>query len=163
MESAMPPEFRRRAVVLLGSVLTLGLAVLGPLLQPARGGEAAPAAQVRDAWIRWLPGNLPAGGYLRLTNSGDVPLILLGASSPEFGQVSLHRSVNRGGVMDMEPVEQLRIAPHASLEFGSSGYHLMLMQPRSALKPGDQVPILLSFAGGQSVSVRFTVRGADAQ
>jgi hypothetical protein len=159
----MQREFHHRATWLLGALLATVWGALAPFAPPVRAADAPPAPRIEDAWIRWLPGNLPEGGYLRITNVGDVPLVLLGASSPEFAQISLHRSVNQGGSMSMEPVAQLRIAPHASVDFAANGYHLMLMQPRSTLKPGDGVPILLRFASGPSISVRFAVRGAEAQ
>ena len=37
---------------------------------------------VSDGWFRALPGNLPAGGYFKMHNSGDESAALTGASSP---------------------------------------------------------------------------------
>ncbi|HET8940741.1 MAG TPA: copper chaperone PCu(A)C, partial [Rudaea sp.] len=61
--------------------------------------QAADATlQIHQAWIRWLPGDLPAAGYAVVTNSGDKPRRLLGADSPDYGGVMLHRSFKRDGV-----------------------------------------------------------------
>jgi len=54
------------------------------------------------------------------------------------------------------------VAAHSSLEFASQGYHLMLAHPTKALKPGDRVPVTLSFAGGHVVTVQFELRRPDA-
>ena len=125
--------------------------------------QAGPSAgiEVSDAWIRWLPGNLPAAGYLTLVNRGDRPLILVAASSPNYAEVSLHRSLDRAGIGEMVPMRQITIGAHASLKFAAMGYHMMLMQPTKALQPGDQVPITLHFADGSAVTVKFAVRAPN--
>jgi periplasmic copper chaperone A len=113
---------------------------------------------VKAAWIRWLPAELPAGGYLTLANRGDRPLVLIGASSAAYGEIGLHRSVREGGMSKMAQVASITIPAHSTLDFAASGYHLMLMQQRGAVSPGQHVPITLHFAGGQAQMVDFEVR-----
>jgi periplasmic copper chaperone A len=123
---------------------------------------AAPSLRIDEAWVRWLPAGVPLAGYLTVTNVGDAPVTLLGASSPAFGEVSLHRSIESGGQVRMSPVERLTVGPHASLKFAATGYHLMLMQPSAPLEPQARVTIVLRFEGGASLAVPFEVRGAGA-
>jgi copper(I)-binding protein len=133
------------------------------MLTVALGGQAhAPALQVKDAWVRWLPGNLPAGGYVTLVNSGDRPASLVRATSPDYADVSLHRSSNVGGTSRMTPVDHISVAPHSSLAFATQGYHLMLSHPAKTLKPGDRVTLTLTFADGTTVSAVFDLRAPDA-
>jgi copper(I)-binding protein len=142
----------------------LWLLPLLPLLVPAvaRGAQGGPpAVQVKDAWIRWLPGNVPAGGYLTLVNSGDQPASLVKAASPDYADVSLHRSSNVGGISRMTPVDHISVAPQSSLEFAAQGYHLMLAHPTRTLKPGDHVMLTLTFADAAVLSVVFDVRAPD--
>jgi len=120
--------------------------------------SAAPAIRVDEAWIRWLPAGVPAGGYMTLTNTGDRPVTLISASSPDYGEVSLHRNLNRGGTIEMAPAGEITVNPHASLNFAATGYHFMLMQPRTPRQPGDHIPITLHFADGASLTVEFEVR-----
>lgn len=120
--------------------------------------SAAPAIRVEEAWIRWLPAGVPAGGYMTLTNTGDRPVTLISASSPDYGEVSLHRNLNRNGTLEMVPAGEITINPHASLDFAAAGYHFMLMRPSSPRQPGDHVPITLHFVGGASLTVQFEVR-----
>ena len=126
----------------------------------ASAAAAAPSAAitVTEAWIRWLPANLPAGGYVTLTNTGTQLQVLTGATSPDFGEVSLHQSVQRDGVSQMQPVSRVEIPPGRALSLAAGGYHLMLEQPTRLLKPGDEVSITLHFAGGAATTARFEVR-----
>lgn len=123
-------------------------------------GAGAPRAEVEAsaAWIRWLPGDLPAGGYLTLHNRGTHAATLVGASSTGYAEISIHRSINQGGTSSMQPVQQLRLEPGESVNFGAGGYHLMLEHPTTAVHPGDHVPITLHFEGGSSMTVSFEVR-----
>lgn len=133
----------------------LWMALVGASPVPA---AELPAVRVMDAWIRWLPAGLPAAGYATLVNVGDRPVTLIGASSPDYGDVSLHQSRNQGGTEEMVPVERITVAAHSSLSFAAMGYHMMLMQPVRPLKPGDRAPITLRFAGASPLTIEFDVR-----
>ncbi|MGH8143934.1 MAG: copper chaperone PCu(A)C [Steroidobacteraceae bacterium] len=130
--------------------------VAGPNANPSE------ALQIEQAWIRWLPANLPAGGYLTVTNRGERPVVLVSASSPDYAGVALHRSVTEGGLSKMEPVAQITVAPHATLSFSATGYHIMLTTPTLPVAPGGHVPIALHFADGRSLVVNFEVRAPSA-
>jgi len=95
---------------------------------------------------------------MTLINTGDSPVTLISASSPDYGEVSLHRNLNRGGTLEMVPAGKITINPRASLNFAATGYYFMLMQPSTPRQPGDHVPITLHFAGGASLTVEFEVR-----
>jgi len=126
------------------------------------GTAAPPTVRAENAWIRWLPAGLPAAGYVTLTDSGDAPASLVGATSPIYANISLHRSHDSGGTMSMMPVEKITLRPHSTLDFALAHYHLMLMDPRSGVAPGAHVPITLSFEDGSVLEVQFEVRPADA-
>jgi periplasmic copper chaperone A len=126
---------------------------------PVPAAAAAPPLRIDEAWVRWLPAGVPLAGYLTVTNLGDAPITLVGASSSAFGEISLHRSIESGGQVWMSPVERLTIGPHARLEFAATGYHLMLMRPGAPIEPQARVTIVLHFEGGASLAVPFEVRG----
>ena len=156
----MRSKFGYRMGAICSFSATLALAWLW-LSETSAGAEAraeAPTIQVVEAWIRWLPAGLPAGGYVTLTNTGAKPVNLIAASSPDYGEVSIHHSIHRGGTIEMVPVERITINPHSSLNFAATGYHFMLMQPSKSRVPGDHVPITLRFADGASLTVQFEVR-----
>lgn len=137
--------------------------LLGGLLA-AGAVHATDAEQVRahDAWIRVLPGALPAGGYVSLENTGDRPVSMRSASSTVYAEVMLHLSSTAGGVSRMSAVDALDIPAHSKAELAPGSYHLMLMQPSVAVKPGDKVSVTLSFADGSTLTTDFVARPANA-
>jgi copper(I)-binding protein len=115
---------------------------------------------ISDAWIRLLPGDLPAAGYFVLYNDSDRPATLVGASAPSFERVEVHQSVERQGLESMIHMDAVGIRPHETLRFQPGGYHLMFMGPRRALAVGDVEPVTLRLADGTELTVEFAVRSA---
>jgi periplasmic copper chaperone A len=144
--------------ILVGLVLCVGM--LGGAAAPC--GEPTPDIQVKEAWIRWLPANVPGGGYMTVINTGPAARVLIGASSADYGEVGIHQTRIRNGMSEMTPVGSVELRPHVPVRFAEGGYHLMLMQPKRSLKPGDRVLITLRFAQGPSVEVPFEVRAGNS-
>ena len=130
----------------------------------ASGVYAAAAEHVHatHAWIRVLPGTLPAGAYVILENDGDQPVALTGASSDAYAQVMLHHSSTAGDISRMTKVDSLTVPAHGTAELAPAGYHLMLMQPAAPVKPGSTVRLLLKFSDGSSLPADFIARPANA-
>ena len=124
--------------------------------------SATPAVHVEQAWIRWLPANLPAAGYATIVNDGDGVQRLTEVSSPDYASVMLHRSRLAQGDSTMEMVDHLDIPAHGSVKLAPGGYHLMLSHATHPLKPGDKVPMRLRFADGSVLQVDFSVLPANA-
>jgi len=141
--------------------LLYALAGVAMLLWQAQSLAVEPAAS--QAWIRVLPGDLPLAGYLVLTNPGERTLTLVGAHSPAFSQIEMHRSADQSGVARMMRVEQVAIAPGGRLAFAPGGYHLMLFGRTRTLQAGDEVSITLEFADGERLTVPFALREATAR
>ncbi len=161
------PSTRRSSFSFTSALLAaLAAVALVPTLGAAAPGgpsdNPAENLQINQAWIRWLPASLPAGGYLTVTNRGNRPVVLVGASSPAYAGVGLHRSITEGGLSKMEPVTQIVVAPHTMLSFSDTGYHIMLTTPTRPVAPGDRVPITLQFADGRTLVVNFEVRPPNA-
>ena len=154
--SVCPPQ--RRSLLVVCALGLLG----GALGAPAITADIAPAVQVTGAWIRWLPADLPAGGYAIFANAGDKAMVLTSASSPDYGNIALHQTINKGGGSEMVRADKITIPPHGTVEFAPGGHHIMLMQPKKDVKPGDRVPIALGFANGRTIRVEFEVLKADA-
>lgn len=133
-------------------------------------GSAAVAAtpaptqrvHVEQAWIRWLPANLPAAGYAEIVNDSDATVRITGASSPAYGMVMLHHSRLAHGDSTMEMVDHLDVPAHGRVTLAPGGYHLMLTHAKHPVKPGDQVEITLEFAGGAKLQADFQVLPANA-
>lgn len=130
----------------------------------AGGAHAGAAAHVHasQAWIRVLPGDLPAGAYVTLENDGDQPVALNGATSTDYASVMLHHSSTEGGMSRMAMVDSLTIPAHGKAVLAPAGYHLMLMQATAPVKPGDTVRLTLTFTDGSSLPTDFVARPANA-
>lgn len=143
-------------------LLTLPALLAGLLI--ASGAHAGEAQHVHadHAWIRVLPGDLPAGGYVSLSNDGDQPVTLRGASSAAYADVMLHQSSRETGMSRMTMVDALAIPAHGSVTLSPGGYHLMLMQAAHPVKAGDTVKIELQFADRSTLPVDFLAQPANA-
>jgi len=130
----------------------------------AGGVHATAAEHIRasHAWIRVLPGNLPAGAYVTLHNDSAQPVALTGASSAAYAEVMLHHSSTAGGMSRMRMVDTLTVPAHGEAVLAPAGYHLMLMQAKTPVKPGDTVPLTLKFSDGSTLATDFAARPANA-
>jgi copper(I)-binding protein len=137
------------------------LAAFGLLL--AGAAFAGSPITVEHGWVRWLPANLPAAGYAVIRNDGAKPAKLIGADSADYGMAMLHRSMQKNGKDSMEMVDALTIPAHGEVKLAPGGYHLMLMNAKHPIKPGDAVHVTLHFADGETVQATWPVRPANAQ
>jgi copper(I)-binding protein len=135
------------AIVMLGMVMT------------AHAGQ--PPVSVSDARMRWLPGDLPMAGYFVITSHAPGKLRLVGAASPAFDGVMVHRSLEDSGVARMMHVDGVDLPPGQSVAFAPGGYHLMLMGRTQELHAGEEVPVTLRFNDDQTLVVNFRVTGAQ--
>lgn len=134
------------------------------LLAALAAGLGAPVGAseitVADAWFRALPGGLPAGGYFSLHNGSSANLELVGAKSPACGMLMLHQSTESGGMSRMNEVRSVTIPAGGTIAFAPGGYHLMCMNPGSAMSPGRTVAVTLLFAHGTEINTSFAVKNA---
>lgn len=144
------------------AVLLWSVSVAGWLASPGAYASAADQVSASQAWIRVLPGELPAGGYVTLKNNGTHAVSLSSASSAVYTHVMLHQSSTAGGMSRMSMVHTLAIPAHGSAVLAPAGYHLMLMQPITPVKPGDIVKLTLRFTDGSTLATDFVARPANA-
>jgi copper(I)-binding protein len=123
---------------------------------------AEPACvSVREGWVRLPPGPMPmAAGYGKIRNDCRSTVVVVGAGSKAFGDVSLHETTLVEGISRMREVERLPIAAGATVELKPGGLHLMLMQPEVTLKEGAALPLRLSLEDGRKVDGVLQVRKA---
>ncbi|WP_430390754.1 copper chaperone PCu(A)C [Dyella sp. 20L07] len=140
----------------------LPLLAAGLLLTAGVHATEAEHVRASQAWIRVLPGDLPAGGYVTLENTGDQPATLRTIISPSYGNVMLHKSSTEGGVGRMAMVDSLAIPTHGKVELAPGGYHLMLMKAIAPVKVGDKVKLTLRFNDGSTLDADFVARPANA-
>jgi copper(I)-binding protein len=96
-------------------------------------------------------------GYAVFGNDSNAPLTISAASSPDFGSVSMHETIDEGGISKMRLLDHVEIPPHTSVTFEPGGKHLMLMQPHRELKVADWVRIHFDASPGPGFDVDFSV------
>jgi copper(I)-binding protein len=145
----------------------IGFALLsGWLAAPGRAEEVkAGDLVISQAWSRATPGGAKiGGGYLTIENKGSAPDRLIGGSADVAARVELHEMAVSNGVMKMRPLDKgLAIEPGKTVKLSPGDYHLMLVDLKSPLKQGEQVPVTLEFEKAGKVKLSFDVQGMGAQ
>lgn len=134
-----------------------------PDAQPPAGREVA-QVRVENAWIpQPPPGAEVAAAYFTLRNSGQRPAALVAVDSPLASAAMLHESSVVQGESRMRPVDRLTIPPGQAVTLKPGGLHVMLQGLTSTLEIGQEVPLVLHFAGGQEVHTKARVRALLGQ
>jgi copper(I)-binding protein len=119
--------------------------------------NAAPVS-VTGAWSRaTLPHQNEGVAYMSLMSpDGDV---LTGADSADAGMAMLHQAVRSApGSMVMRDVESIALPAGRPVALAPGGSHIMLMDLKHALKPGDTLHLTLHFARGGDQAIDVPVR-----
>jgi len=118
----------------------------------------APTLEIQDAWAK--PNYGPNGAaYFSIKNHGQTKRYLTGATSPLSTRVELHQHIHQDGIMRMRRVKEgLDLGPGQSLTFAPGGLHVMLFGMQQKLKPGDVLPLSLTFKDGSQQSLLVKVR-----
>jgi copper(I)-binding protein len=130
-----------------------------PLLAAAVCAHAQTApVTVQGAWVRAsVQGQTSTGAYMTL--SAREPLTLTGASTPVAGVADVHEMKMEGDVMRMRAVDGLALAPGKPVALQPGGYHIMLTELKTVLKPQTSIPLTLVFrdAKGKTNELRLSV------
>lgn len=119
--------------------------------------------KIENAWLQAVPPVAEAtAAYMRITNLGQSPLKLIGASAPIAAKIEpmITTRQERSGeeVMGMKSVESLEIPPGGVLELKPGGNHLMITGLTSHPKEGERVKLTVRFApGDQRLDVEVPV------
>ncbi len=128
------------------------------------GGHAAAEVKAGDLVIatpviKATPPNAPvSGGYMTIGNSGTAGDRLVSGSADFAGKVEIHEMAMEGDVMKMRPVEGgLEIPAGGSVVLKPGGFHVMFMQLKEQMKPGEKRKAKLVFEKAGEVEIEFDV------
>jgi copper(I)-binding protein len=82
---------------------------------------------------------------------------LLGVATPVAETANMHATLERGGMMHMEPLAELPMTAGQTVRFEPGGKHIMLSGPRQVLPVGTRFPLTLRFAVAGEVTVEVNV------
>jgi copper(I)-binding protein len=110
-------------------------------------------------WSREIPKGSPvASGYLVIENNGTTPDRLIGGSAEIAGKFQIHEMKTENGVMKMRQLEKgIEIPPGKTVKLEPSGYHIMLMDLKSAPQQGKSFNGTLVFEKAGKIDVKFVV------
>lgn len=116
--------------------------VLAALMWLPAAAVAQPVT-VNDAWVRApAPGQKVAAAYMELKSKQTSFLVSI--ASPAAGAVELHITTLEGGIMKMRPVGKVELPGGKPVKLAPGGVHVMLLDLKQPLKPGDKVPLTLT-------------------
>lgn len=150
---------RRSSELALAALIVAGSTV------PA-GAARGESVTVKDAWVRApAPGQKVAGAYMELVSRTNM--VLTAVASPAAASVELHRTSMEGGVMRMRPVARIELPAGKAVKLAPGGLHIMLVDLRQPLKPGDRVQLTLTVeragvANRSTVTIEAEVREAGS-
>ncbi len=128
----------------------------------AFGTAQAQHVEASDAWARaTVAGQKTSGAFLKL--KAHTAMRLVAASSPVAGVAEIHEMKMEGDVMRMRAVTGLELPTGQTVELKPGGYHLMLLDLKTALKPEQSIPLTLVFKDAQGkeskLALQVPVRG----
>ena len=129
------------------------------LMSPVLVAQEDAEVRIENAWVRALPPTQPnTAGYLTVVNDGKTAVAIVGASSNIAAKVELHRTRTVDGMMRMEPVEGVAVAPGERVQLVPGGTHLMLLGLKYMPAPDDDVRLCLQLASGREICAAADVR-----
>jgi copper(I)-binding protein len=143
------------------------LCVLAALAAPLAfaAQSTTSSVKVENAWARaTAPGQKTGSVYVDLTSASNAALVAAG--SPLAERAELHSMSTEGGVMRMRALPRVELPAGQTVKLAPGGIHVMLVDLKQPLKPGDKVPLTLSVqSSGMSLTtlkVEAEVRAAGA-
>ena len=130
------------------------------------GADSAPvntSVHVMAPFARAMPKVVKIGAaFMILHNVGDTQRTLVGLKSDAAEHVEIHRTQMVDGIMKMQPVKSIVMAPNSFLEFKPGDYHIMLMGLKQQLEEGKEFNLTLMFDDGSERQLSVPVRGMGA-
>jgi len=137
-------------------------ALVAALLSLSAVAEQDAALDIEKAWVRAMPPFQPnTAAYLTLVNRGDVAVAIVGASADVAEKVELHTTRMVDGLMRMEQLQALAVAPGERVELAPGGTHLMLLGLAYRPVPGDEIRLCLQLVSGDEACTVAEVRMSD--
>lgn len=146
---------------LIGCALAASLAVASVFSSNIVAADAAAtsvaALKIENAFARPTPaGATVAAGYMTIINSGSTPDRLVSATSDISAKTQIHEMKMENGVMEMrELAGGLPIPAGATVALKPGGYHIMFVDLKHPVKPGEVIHVTLSFEKAGNVDVAF--------
>jgi copper(I)-binding protein len=116
----------------------------------------AQTVDVKEAWARTtVQGQKASGAFMKLTAKEATRLVSV--SSPVAGVTEVHEMKMDGDVMRMRALAGLDLPAGQTVELKPGGYHVMLMDLKTALRKDSSIPLTLVFKNANGVESKLEV------
>lgn len=131
-----------------------------PPAMAVEAGAQTLGVHAMNPWLRATPPGATVGaGYLILHNPGADSATLVAVESSAAARIEIHEMREVEGMMQMRELEGgITVGPGEQVNLAPGGLHLMLMDLAAPLVEGEQVPLTLRFASGETVELQAPVR-----
>lgn len=146
-------------------ILILSAALSAAASTSGQAGEAK--IRVEGAWARRAPmmessdakaGTGNSAVYATLVNPRKESDALIAAATDVAGAVEIHESYQDAGMMMMRPVKKIDVPAGKKVELKPGGYHIMLLNLKRELEPGQVVSLTLVFDKAGKIPVNAAVK-----
>jgi hypothetical protein len=119
------------------------------------GGEVS----IIDAWARPANSGDNSAIYFKINNPGPRADTLLEVETDVAAQTELHKSeMDDQGVMSMHHQNNFDLLPDSQVEFAPGGLHVMLLELKQDLRPGDTIQATFRFENSNEITLDIPIR-----
>ena len=145
--------------------LVMGLLILVMMVAAQCGATPADAPQIKvmEPWAR--PSPMQAGNgavYMALVNQGGRDDALVSVQTDVAEVVELHETKMEGELMKMSPVNKIEIPANGSATLEPGGLHVMLINLKQELTPGEKIKLTLNFEISDPLTIAAEIREIGA-
>lgn len=117
----------------------------------------AQSVTVDHAWARsTVAAQTATGAFMEITSKHAA--VLTGVSSPVAGIVEMHEMRMEGDIMKMRALDKVELPAGKTVRFTPGAYHLMLLELKQPLRPGDTVPLTLEIEAGDGKRSKLEIK-----
>ncbi|GGL12461.1 copper chaperone PCu(A)C [Deinococcus radiotolerans] len=155
--------------LLIAALLILAAALAAALLRPRTDTATQTPAQVSQASgslpatvtdarvVAVPPGIRETSVFATLRSTGNADVRITGVSSPAAEHAMLMVTRTQDNMTGMSMTDTLTLPAGGTLTLSDTGDHLMLMDLKEPLQPGQTIPINLTDAQGRTLTIQAPV------
>ena len=120
-------------------------------------GAAHAQVTVNNAWVRATVAQQTAtGAFMQIRSTQTLQLV--GVRTPLTPVAQVHQMSMSNGVMRMAEVASVEVGPTQPLELKPGGYHVMLLDLKRAVQPGQPILLTLVFSRPSGPEIEVPVK-----
>jgi copper(I)-binding protein len=114
---------------------------------------------INDPYVRAVPpGQTVSAAFMVFENKSDKALAVINAHSEIADVVELHTHTHKDGMMQMRRIEKIDLPAQAKTTLKPGGLHIMLIDLKQDIKPGQMINITLDLSDGSQKAIQAPVR-----